>query len=166
MPRLEHCDQLVLRCLMVSVVWGNEAAAGSRSHEATRRLDESTGSSRIERMFDMGGDARPRAAADLLALSASKLWAERSNPIWWQCRTYLGEWLTEDRVTWRTEDGGWLAQTQRSANRRRTFMVLWHDGTYAGFQDDSGWHPATVRSRIRQPHPVVRSLPLPLPLAG
>jgi hypothetical protein len=45
-------------------------------------------------------------------------------------------------------------------------MALWHDGTYAGFQDDSGWHPATARSRKHQPHPVVRSLPLPLLLAG
>jgi len=119
-------------------------------------------------MFDTGDRQRPRppGSGDLIALSASKLWAERSNPIWWQCRTHLGDWLTEDRVTWRTEDGRWLAQIQRSANRRHTFMALWHDGVYAGFQDDTGWHPGTGRSRKRQPHPVVRSLPLPLPLAG
>jgi hypothetical protein len=81
-------------------------------------------------------------------------------------RTWLGEWLTEDRLTWRTTDGHWLAQIQRSVNRRHTFMAVWHDGAYAGFQDDTGWHPATARSRKRAPHPVVRSLPLPLPLAG
>jgi hypothetical protein len=101
-----------------------------------------------------------------LAASASKLWAERVNPIWWRPRTSLGEWLTEDRRTWRTQDGHWLAQVQRSANGRHTFMAIWHDGAYAGFQDDAGWHPATARSRKHQPHTVVRSLPLPLPLAS
>jgi hypothetical protein len=117
-------------------------------------------------MFEMTEAARPLVPADPVASSASKLWAERSNPIWWQSRTYLGEWQTRDRLTWRTEDARWLAQMQRSANRRHTFMALWHDGTYAGFQDDTGWHPATRRSRRRQPQPVVRAVPLPLPLAG
>jgi hypothetical protein len=43
---------------------------------------------------------------------------------------------------------------------------MWHDGTYTGFQDDSGWHPAGVRSRKRHLCPVVRPLPLPLALAS
>jgi hypothetical protein len=118
-------------------------------------------------MFYMGVD-EPRLPAprDLVAASAGRLRAERVNPIWWQTRTWLGEWLTEDRLTWRTKDGHWLAQIQRSVNRRHVFMAVWHDGAYAGFQDDTGWHPATARSRKRAPHPVVRSLPLPLPLAG
>jgi hypothetical protein len=109
---------------------------------------------------------QPFAATDSLAASASKLWAERVNPVWWQTRTYLGDWLTEDRVNWRTEDCQWLAQIQRSANHRHTFMAFWRDGTYMGFQDDTGFHPATARSRKRQPSPLVRSLPLPLPLAS
>jgi hypothetical protein len=110
------------------------------------------------------GVEEPRLPAprDLVAASASKLWTERVNPIWWQTRTWLGEWLTEDRLTWRTTDGHWLAQIQRSVNQRHTFMAVWHDGSYAGFQDDVGWHPATARSRNRAPHAVVRSLPLPL----
>jgi hypothetical protein len=117
-------------------------------------------------MFDKTDEAWLPAPADPVAASASRLWAERVNPIWWQSRTHLGEWRTDDRVNWRTTDGHWLAQVQRSANRRHTFMALWHDGTYVGFQDDMGWHPPTARSRKRQPHSVVYSLPLPLPLAG
>jgi hypothetical protein len=118
-------------------------------------------------MFDMT-DERLRAlpASDPVATSASRLWAERVNPIWWQTRTPVGDWLTDDRRTWRTTDGHWLAQVQRSANGRHVFMALWHDNVYVGFQDDIGWHPATVLSRTRHPHPVVRSLPLRLPLAS
>jgi hypothetical protein len=107
-------------------------------------------------MFDMT-DERLRAmpASDALAASASRLWGERVNPIWWQTRTPVGDWLTDDRRTWRTTDGHWLAQVQRSANGRHVFMALWHDNVYVGFQDDIGWHPPTVRSRTRHPHPVV-----------
>jgi hypothetical protein len=107
-----------------------------------------------------------RLSEDLVAASASRLWSERINPIWWQTRTPIGEWQTDDRRTWHTTDCHWLAQIQRSANQRHIFMAVWHDSTYAGFQDDIGWHPATARSRKRAPNPVVRPLPLPLPLAG
>ena len=118
-------------------------------------------------MFDVT-DERLRALAprDPLIFSVSKRWAERINPIWWQTRTPVAEWHTDDRSTWCSSDGHWLAQVQRSANRRHVFMAIWRDGTYVGCQDDIGWHPATARSRKRAPHPVVRSLPLPLPLAG
>jgi hypothetical protein len=116
-------------------------------------------------MFYMGVDeTRLPAPRDPVAASAGRLWAERVNPIWWQTRTWLGDWLTEDRLTWRTNDGHWLAQIQRSVNGRHVFMAVWHDGAYAGFQDDTGWHPATAKSHKRSPHPVAR--PLPLPLAG
>jgi hypothetical protein len=71
-----------------------------------------------------------------------------------------------DRSTCRTTDGHWLAQIQRSPNLRHVLMANWHDDTYVGFQDDLGWHAATARSRTRQPHTVVRSLPQQLPLAG
>ena len=118
-------------------------------------------------MFDMTDERQwALAVSDPLAASVGKLWAERVNTIWWQTRTPIGDWLTDDRRTWRTSDGHWLAQVQRSANLRPVCMASWHDDTYLGFQDDIGWHPAKVRSRTRQPHPVVRSLPLPLPLAG
>jgi hypothetical protein len=122
--------------------------------------------STVEHMFTLGKDARPHAPADPVATSASRLWTERVNPVWWRCRTPLGEWLTEDRVTWRTEDGHWVAQIQRSANRRRVFLRLWQDTRYMGYQDDAGWHAATPRTRRHEPHAVLRSLPLPLPLAS
>jgi hypothetical protein len=118
-------------------------------------------------MFDMTDERQwALAVSDPLAASVGKLWAERVNPIWWQTRTPIGDWLTDDRRTWRTSDGHWLAQVQRSANQSHVFMALWHDTVYAGYQDEIGWHPATARSRTRHPHPVVRSLPLPLPLAS
>jgi hypothetical protein len=118
-------------------------------------------------MFEVTGEQlRVLGSHDPIPASASRLWAERANPIWWQTRSPVGEWQTDDRRTWRTTDGHWLAQVQRSANQRHIFLAIWHDDTYVGFQDNIGWHPATARSHARHPHPVVRSLPLPLPLAG
>src|SRR5258708_2577916 len=38
----------------------------------------------------------------------------RSNPVSGVCGTGIGAWLRDDRVTWRTTDGVWLAQLQRS----------------------------------------------------
>ena len=106
-------------------------------------------------------------AALLIRLSAQKLWAEgRANPLGWVCRSWVGDWQTDDRVTWRTTDGVWLAQLQRSPNGRRVFLYLWHEQTFVGYQDDTSWHAASARARARQPRPVHRSLPLPLPLAG
>src|SRR6185312_6166944 len=112
-----------------------------------------------------GEDAASRPFADPVLRSAAKLWAERVNPAWWICRSWVGDWLTEDRVTWRTEDGTWVAQIQRSANGKHTFLALWRAGTYVGYQDDTGWHSATTRSRVHTPR-TPRSLSLPLPLAG
>jgi hypothetical protein len=106
------------------------------------------------------------AVSDPVAVSASKLWAQRVNPVWWETQTPVGDWVTDDRRTWRTMDGHWLAQVQRSTNRRHVFMAIWHDDTYVGFEDDTGWHPATGRSRKSALRPVVRPLPLPLPLAS
>jgi hypothetical protein len=119
-------------------------------------------------MFYTDEEAAPRPLADPIASSAAKLWAERVNPSWWQCHSWLGDWITEDRVTWRTEDGVWLAQIQRSANGRHSFLALWREGTYVGYQDDDGWHSATAARRPRRPQLAARSLPLPfpLPLAG
>jgi len=86
----------------------------------------------------------------------------RANPVWFECRSWIGDWQTDDRVTWRTTDGVWLAQLQRSPNGRRVFLRLWRGLRFVGHQDDAGWHPAAARSRSRQPRPVQRSLPLPL----
>ena len=86
----------------------------------------------------------------------------RANPVWFECRSWIGDWQTDDRVTWRTTDGVWLAQLQRSPNGRRVFLRLWRGQTCVGHQDDAGWHPAAARSRSRQSRPVQRTLPLPL----
>jgi len=83
-----------------------------------------------------------------------------------KCRSWVGDWQTDDRLTWRTTDGVWLAQLQRSPNGRRVFLYLWHKQTFVGYQDDSSWHPASARARARQPRPAHRSFPLPPPLAG
>ena len=99
---------------------------------------------------------------DPAVAAASKLWAERVNPVWWQTRTALGDWLTDERRTWRTLDGHWLAQLHRSATQRRVFMAVWHDGAYVGAQDDIGWHPVVLKRCRPQLQPAVRSLPLPL----
>jgi hypothetical protein len=42
------------------------------------------------------------------------------------------------------------------------YLALFHDGTYLGRYDVTGWHAASARSRIRQP----RSTQLPLRLAA
>ena len=111
---------------------------------------------------------RPEPAPlDLLPRSAAKLWAERVNPVWWCPQTWLGEWTTDDRRTWQTTDGQWLAQLQRSANGRHTFLRLWQGETYVGYQDDAGWHPVTVPDASERAAPQVcgRRAP-PLALAG
>ena len=98
--------------------------------------------------------------ARLVRLSAQKLWAEgRANPVTWVCRTWIGDWLTDDRVTWRTADGVWLAQLQRSQNGQRVFLRVWRNREFVGYQDVASWHPATTRSRTRQPRPVHRAIP-------
>jgi hypothetical protein len=105
--------------------------------------------------------------ARLVRLSAQKLWAEgRANPVSWVSRTWIGDWLTDDRVTWRTTDGHWLAQLQRSQNGQRVFLRVWRNHLFVGYQDLASWHPATTRSRTRQPRPVHHAVSLPLPLAG
>src|SRR5258708_2015798 len=65
----------------------------------------------------------------------------RANPVWFECRSWIGDWQTDDRVTWRTTDGVWLPQLQRSPNGRRVFLRLWRGQTFVGYQDAAGWHP-------------------------
>jgi hypothetical protein len=107
-------------------------------------------------------DGRPEAEF-LLRLSAQKLFAEgRANPIAFQCVTWLGVWCTDDRVTWRTADDAWLAQLERSHNRRHLSLAIFQHGIYQGRQDASGFHLPTGQSRTRRPRPAMRSLRLPL----
>jgi len=99
----------------------------------------------------------------VLRLSAQKLWAEgRNNPVWFECSSWLGVWVAEDRITWQTTDGTWLAQLERSANGRHISMAFYHHGTYMGRQDASGFHQPARQGRGRRPRPAARSLPLPL----
>jgi hypothetical protein len=105
--------------------------------------------------------AEPDAAL-LLRLSAQKLWAERANPVWYECSSWVGTWATDDRVTWRTSDGTWLAQLERSANGRHVSLAFYKRGTYVGRHDDSGFHLPSRQHRNRRPRPAMQSLPLPL----
>ena len=99
----------------------------------------------------------------LIRLSAQKLWAEgRANPVWYECATWVGTWLTEDRVTWRTADGGWVAQLERSSNGQHVSLAVFHHDTYLGRYDARGFHGPSTRSHARRPRPAARSLPLPL----
>ena len=107
--------------------------------------------------------ARQPDQAVLLRRSAEKLWSEgRANPVWFRCATWLGTWITDDRVTWRTVDGAWLAQLERSRNGQHVSLALFHEGIYQGRQDARGFHSPSTRSRTRRPRPDARSLPLPL----
>jgi hypothetical protein len=55
-------------------------------------------------------------AEGLLRLSAQKLWAERFNPISIPVGTWIGCFQTEDHLNWRSTDGVWQAQLERSIN--------------------------------------------------
>jgi hypothetical protein len=116
---------------------------------------------RLAEATSPGARAEPDAAL-LLRLSAQKLWAERNNPIWFGCATWLGTWVTDDRISWRTTDGAWLAQLDRSANGRHVSLAFYRRGTYVGRQDATGFHHAGRHSRVWRPRPVARTLPLPL----
>ena len=108
-------------------------------------------------------DIAQRDEALIIRLSAQKLWSEgRANPVWFQCSTWVGVWTTEDRITWRTTDGSWVAQLERSANGRHVSLALYKQAVYVGRQDASGFHIPSSPRRARRPRPLVRSLPLPL----
>jgi hypothetical protein len=93
-------------------------------------------------------DREPEEALRI-RLSTQKLWSEgRANPVWFECRSWIGDWRTDDRVSWRTTNGLWLAQLQRSPNSRHVFLRLWHNQTFVGHQDDTGWHPRRSKSPV------------------
>ena len=64
-----------------------------------------------------------------LGRAAGRVWSEgRAIPVFWQVRTTLGRFVTEDRLTWRTESARWSAELRRSRNGRRWFLALFEDG--------------------------------------
>jgi hypothetical protein len=99
----------------------------------------------------------------LFVFARTTHWAEgRNNPVWFECSSWLGVWVTEDRITWQTTNGTWLAQLERSANGWHYWMAFYHHGTYMGRQDASGFDQPARQGRGRRPRPAARSLPLPL----
>jgi hypothetical protein len=99
----------------------------------------------------------------MLRLSAQKLWSEgRANPVWYRCSTWIGSWATEDRITWHTTDGKWVAQLERSANGRHTSLAPYNQAGYVGRQDANGFHVPSRPRHAKRPRPAMRSLPLPL----
>ena len=95
-----------------------------------------------------------------LARAAERIWTEgRANPVYWAVRSSLGSFTTENRSTWRTDDGAWTAELRRSRRGQHVYLALFRRGVYVGRYDAaSGWHDAAARRRVRQ----LRSLPLPL----
>ena len=94
-----------------------------------------------------------------LSRAAARVMSEgRVNPVYWEIRTVLGVFTTEDRATWRTAGGSWTAELRRSRNGKHSFLALFEEGVYRGRYDASGWHAATDRKRVRQ----LRSYQLPL----
>ena len=99
----------------------------------------------------------------IIRLSAQKLWSEgRANPLWYQCSTWVGIWTTEDRITWRTTNGDWVAQLERSANSRHVSLAFYKEAVYVGRQGATGFHVPSRPRRAKRPSPLTRSLPLPL----
>jgi hypothetical protein len=94
-----------------------------------------------------------------LSRAAGRIWSEgRANPTYFEIRTALGVFSTDDRATWRTGTGEWTAEVRRSRNGHHWFLALFEGGVYRGRYDASGWHAATDRKRVRQ----LRSYQLPL----
>jgi hypothetical protein len=96
----------------------------------------------------------------LLGRAAQRIWAERGNFIGWTVRTPLGEFSSDDRITWRTADGDWTAELRRSRNGRHIYLALFHENTFLGRYDVAGWRAASARSRVGHPRP--NQLPLRL----
>ena len=81
------------------------------------------------------------------------------NPLYFEIRSSLGVFTTDDRATWRTEAGDdWTVELRRSRNGHHPFLAVFEGGVYRGRYDASGWHAATDRKRVRQ----LRSYQLPL----
>ena len=101
-------------------------------------------------------------AQDLLRLSAQKLWAERANPTFMPTGTWIGCFRTDDHLTWRSTDGVWQAQLERSGSGGHVSLAFFCREVYVGRFDQRGWHAPSAHRRQRRPRPLSRSLPLPL----
>ena len=71
-------------------------------------------------------------AQDLLRLSAQKLWAERANPVSMPTGTWIACFRTEDRLNWRSTDGVWQAQLERSGNGGHVSLAFFCRDLYVG----------------------------------
>ena len=107
-------------------------------------------------------DRGQNIAHGLLRLSAQKLWAERVNPVSLPVGTWIACFRSEDRLTWRSTDGVWQAQLERSTNGGHVSLAFYCREVYQGRFDHRGWHAPNAHRRQRQPRPLARSLPLPL----
>ena len=80
--------------------------------------------------------------------------------------TNVGTWIvcfrTDDHLTWRSTDGVWQAQLERSSSSGHVSIAFFCRDMYAGRFDQRGWHTPRPGNRSRRPRPLVRSLPLPL----
>ena len=101
-------------------------------------------------------------AQDLVRLSAQKLWAERANPVSMPTGTWIACFRTEDHLTWRSTDGLWQAQVERSGNGGHVSLAFFCRDLHVGRFDHCGWHTPRPGNRTRRPRPLVRSLQLPL----
>jgi hypothetical protein len=100
-----------------------------------------------------------RSDAELMGRIAEWIWSlGRVNPIDWEIRTPVGTFSTDDRATWRTESGEWTAELRRSKKGQHWYLALFEHGKYRGRYDNTGWHVATDRKKVRQ----IRSYQLPL----
>ena len=101
--------------------------------------------------------ARTDSAA--LGQAAGTIWCiGRANPVDWQIRTPLGSFTTEDRASWHTHSGERAGELRRSRHGRHWYLAPFEREVYRGRYDDTGWHAATERRRVRQ----LRSYQLPL----
>jgi hypothetical protein len=99
----------------------------------------------------------------LLRLSAQKLWSEgRVNPLHLSVGTWIGCFQSDDRRTWRSTDGVWLAELERSSSGGHVSLAFFCRGTYVGRFDERGWHAPRAGRRPHRPRATARSLPLPL----
>jgi hypothetical protein len=107
-------------------------------------------------------DRGQHIAQDLLRLSAQKLWAERANPISMSIGTWIACFRTDDHLIWRSTDGVWQAQLERSNQGGHVSLALFCREVYLGRVDNRGWHAPSAHRRHQRPRALVRSLPLPL----
>jgi hypothetical protein len=76
----------------------------------------------------------------VLGRATERVWAEGlGNPLDWTVRTVLGPFRTGGRISWRTPDHVWTIELRRSRNGRHVYLALFHERTYLGRYDATGW---------------------------